>query len=244
MNKTNPLNADGLNDLARLGDKELKDLSRQWLIKSAAGRYCYNFSWMGRPIIQYPQDLVAMQEIIWRVQPDVIIETGIAHGGSLIFYASLLALLGGDRRVIGIDVEIRPHNRAAIEMHPMARFIDLIEGSSLSPDVLAKVRKLTEGRQQPLIVLDSNHTHDHVLKELQIYSPFTRSGSYVVVFDTVIEDMPEYSFPDRPWGKGNNPKTAVHTFLKSNNRFEIDTDIENKLLITTAPNGYLRCVKD
>jgi cephalosporin hydroxylase len=225
-------------------DPGLHELAQRFLTASAKHKYSYNFDWLGRPVIQYPQDLVAMQEIIWRIKPDAIIETGIARGGSLIFYASLLALLGGDRRMIGIDVDIRPHNRTAIETHPMAKYIDLIEGSSLSPDVLAKVRKLTEGRRQSLIVLDSNHTHDHVLKELQIYSPFVRCGSYVVVFDTVIEDMPENSFPERPWGNGNNPKTAVHAFLKSNDRFEIDTDIENKLLITTAPSGYLRCVKD
>src|SRR6185312_2827375 len=186
--------------LALAGDVELRKLGLRLLVDSVRHKFPYNFDWMGRPVIQYPEDLVAMQEIIWRVQPDVIVEAGIAHGGSLIFHASMLALLGGDRRVIGIDVDIRPHNRAAIESHPISRMIDLVEGSSVSPETVTTVKNLTRGRKRPLVILDSNHTHDHVQRELQLYSPLVRSGSYLVVLDTVIEDMPEDFFPDRPWG--------------------------------------------
>jgi cephalosporin hydroxylase len=244
MNEISSFLAEVRRNIERLGDKELQDLTRQWLIKTAAVRYTHNFSWMGLPIIQYPQDLMAMQELIWRVKPDVIVETGVARGGSLVFYASLLALLGGDRKVIGIDIDIRPHNRAAIEAHPMFPRIRLVEGSSVSTEVFEKVRKLVAGCRCPLVVLDSNHTHEHVFQELRLYSQLVRKGSYVAVFDTAIEDMPDDFFSDRPWGKGNNPKTAVQAFLKDNDRFEVDVDVSKKLLITVAPDGYLLCNKD
>lgn len=222
----------------------LLTLSRQWLKEAANIRYGYNFTWMGRPIIQVPQDIIAMQEIIWQVQPDLIIETGIAHGGSLIFYASMLELLGGEGQVIGVDIDIRDHNRVEIETHPMHKRITMIQGSSVDDGIVQQVYDLTKVRKPILVVLDSNHTHAHVLRELELYSPLVTRGSYLVVFDTVVEDMPEDFFPDRPWGKGNNPKTAVWEFLKTNDRFVVDKDIENKLLITVAPDGYLRCVKD
>jgi cephalosporin hydroxylase len=199
---------------------------------------------MGRPIIQFPQDIVSMQEIIWQVKPQLIIETGIAHGGSLIFYASMLELLGNDGFVLGIDIDIRQHNRLAIEKHPMYKRIKMIEGSSTDQAVIAKVHEMAEGKAPIIVVLDSMHTHDHVFEELNAYSPLVTKGSYLVVFDTVIEDMPADFFPDRPWGRGNNPKTAVWEFLKRNDRFEIDKDIEAKLLITVAPDGYLKCIKD
>ena len=207
-------------------------------------RYSYNFSWLGRPIIQFPQDIVAMQEIIWQVQPDLIIETGIAHGGSLIFWSSMLQLLGGDGRVVGIDIEIRPDNREELEKHPLFSRITLVEGSSIEPVIVERVRTLAAGRRRVLVVLDSNHTHDHVLKELQLYSPLVRRGSYLVVFDTIVEDMPDDFAVERPWGKGNNPKTAVREFLKHNDRFEVDAEVEGKLLLSVAPSGYLKCVKD
>lgn len=230
--------------IAQLGaNEELRALTLRWFIQSSALRYSYNFTWMGRPIIQFPQDMVAMQEILWSVRPDLIIETGIAHGGSLIFYASMLELLGGDGAVLGIDIDIRAHNRVEIEKHPMFKRITMIEGSSVDEVVAQQVRELTAGRQRVLVVLDSNHTHDHVLRELQLYAPLVTRGSYLVVFDTVIEDMPADFFPDRPWGKGNNPKTAVQEFLRSTDRFEIDDAIDGKLLITVAPQGYLKCVK-
>lgn len=225
-------------------DKRLQEDSIAWLSRVSLNKYSYNFSWMGRPIIQFPQDIVSMQEIIWQVKPQLIIETGIAHGGSLIFYASMLELIGNDGLVLGIDIDIRQHNRLEIEKHPMYKRIKMIEGSSTHQDVIAKVYEIAEGKAPILVALDSMHTHDHVLHELQAYSPLVTKDSYLVVFDTVIEDMPIDFFQDRPWGRGNNPKTAVWEFLKGNDRFEIDKDIEGKLLITVAPNGYLKCIKD
>ena len=225
-------------------DAELSELANRLFVKSCEYRYSYNFTWLGRPIVQYPQDIMAMQEIIWRVQPDLIIETGIAHGGSLIFYASMLELIGGTGRVLGIDIDIREHNRQAIEAHPMFKRITMIEGSSIEQSTVDRVMVFARHAKRVLVVLDSNHTHDHVLNELELYSPFVTRGSYLVVFDSVVEDMPADAFPDRPWGRGNNPKTAVWEFLKTNDRFAIDKEVENKLLITVAPDGYLKCIKD
>lgn len=222
----------------------VSEATTRWFMETAEYQYSYNFSWMGRPIIQYPQDMVAMQELIWEVKPDLIIETGIAHGGSLIFYASMLKMMDIEGEVLGIDIDIRTHNRAAIEAHPMYRYIMMLEGSSTDPQIVAQVRGKAAGKKRVMVVLDSMHTHTHVLKELELYSPFVTKDSYLVVFDTVVEDMPEDAFPDRPWGKGDNPKTAVWEFLKTNDRFEINRAIQGKLLITVAPDGYLRCVKD
>jgi len=221
-------------------DPELAHTSLEWMSLANARKYSYHFEWLGRPIIQYPQDIVAMQEIIWAVQPDLIIETGIAHGGSLIFFASMLELIGGDGHVLGIDIDIRKHNRDEIEKHRMFKRITMIEGSSIAPDIAAKVCAYAAEKSRVLLVLDSNHTHEHVLEELRLYSSLVKQGSYIVVFDTVIEDLPADAFPDRPWGKGNNPKTAVREFLKTNDRFTIDSSIEKKLLITVAPEGYLK----
>ena len=225
-------------------DTSLLKTSRQWFIESCRYNYSYNFSWMGRPIIQFPQDIIAMQEIIWEVKPELIIETGVAHGGSLIFYASVQALIGKGGHVLGIDIDIREHNRVEIEKHPMFSHITMIEGSSTDDNVVSRVHEFAAGNRPVLVVLDSNHTHAHVLKELALYSGLVTKDSYLIVFDTVIEDMPDDFFPDRPWGKGNNPKTAVKEFLAANDRFVVDEDLENKLLITVAPEGYLKCVKD
>lgn len=211
--------------------------------ESIPARYSYNFTWMGQPIIQYPQDIVAMQEIIWSVKPDLIIETGIAHGGSLIYYASLLELIG-EGSVLGIDVDIRKHNREAIDRHPMRKRIDMIEGSSIKDEILKEVRGRAENKKRILVCLDSDHTHEHVLRELELYSPLVTKGSYLVVFDTVVEDLPDDLFQDRAWGRGNNPMTAVQEFLKRSDRFEIDREIKERLLITVAPDGYLKCIKD
>jgi cephalosporin hydroxylase len=224
-------------------DKNMRELSRLWIQNSGCHKYAYNFSWLGRPIIQLPQDIIAMQEIIWSVQPDLIIETGIAHGGSLIFSASMLELIGGEGEVLGIDIEIREHNRVEIENHPMYKRITMIEGSSTAEDVITQVYDFAKGKKRILICLDSMHTQDHVARELDIYSPLVTKNSYLVVYDTIIEDMPDEMFADRPWGRGNNPKTAVWEFLKNNDRFIIDKEIENKLQITVAPDGYLKCVK-
>lgn len=222
---------------------------------SIVSQYSYNFSWQGRPIIQYPQDMAAMQELIWEIKPDLIIETGIAHGGSLVFSASMLALLDmcdaiesgksinpkvSNRKVLGIDIDIRAHNRAAIEAHPMASRIQMIQGSSIAVDIIAQVHAVAAKYSRILVCLDSNHTHEHVLAELNAYAPLTSVDSYCVVFDTVVEDLPKEMFPDRPWGPGNNPKTAVWEYLKTHPEFQIDKSIQDKLLITVAPDGYLK----
>jgi cephalosporin hydroxylase len=225
---------------------------------SLGPQYSYNFTWQGRPIIQYPQDMVAMQELIWQIKPDLIIETGIAHGGSLIFSASMLALLdicdaietgstldpkNSQRKVLGIDIDIRAHNREAIEVHPMTYRIQMIQGSSIAPEIIEQVKQAASGYKRILVCLDSNHTHAHVLAELQAYAPLTSVDSYCVVFDTIVEDLPADMFPDRPWGPGDNPKTAVWEYLETHPEFEIDKSIQNKLLITVAPDGYLRRLK-
>ncbi len=222
-------------------DEQLKDLAQDFYNKSAKHKYTYHFSWMGRPIIQLPQDMLAMQEIIWRVKPDLVIECGIAHGGSILYYASLLELQGHGE-VLGIDLDIRPHNREAIEGHPMFKRVSMIQGSSIDPTVVEQVRAIAEGKKV-IVVLDSNHTHEHVLEELRAYAPLVSQGSYCVVMDTVVEDMPEDAFPDRPWGVGDNPKTAVWAYLKETSCFEIDQQMQDKLLITVARDGYLRRVR-
>lgn len=228
---------------ARLGaDPELRELTRRWFARVSQLEYSYHFRWMGRPVIQFPQDLVATQEILWKVKPDLVVETGIAHGGSLIFYASILELIGRGR-VLGIDIEIRPHNRAAIEAHPMFRRIELIEGSSTDEAVFARVRAAAEGQQTVLVALDSNHTHDHVLAELRLYSQLVTPGSYLIAFDTIVDQMPPEFSANRPWKPGDSPATAVAQFLKENDRFVVDEEVDHKLLISVAPGGYLRCVK-
>jgi len=233
-------------NIERLGeDKDVQELSRTWSRETNRNGYTYNFTWLGRPIIQYPQDILAMQELIWQVQPDLIIEMGIAHGGSLVFFASMLELnaaCGGpvDAAVLGVDIDIRDHNRNAIEEHPMARRISMIEGSSIDPGIVEQVKAEARGKKKILVCLDSNHTHDHVLAELEAYAPLTSIGSYCVVFDTLIEDMPADMFEDRPWGHGDNPKTAVWEYLKTHPEFEIDKSVDYKLLISVAPDGYLK----
>lgn len=218
---------------------ELINCAHAFNVASNKAQYSYNFSWMGRPIIQYPQDMIAMQEIIWDIKPDLIIETGVAHGGSLIFYASMLELIGkGD--VLGIDIDIRQHNREEIEKHPMFKRINMIQGSSIDDAIVAEVAKHAIGKESVMVLLDSNHTHEHVLQELIKYAPFVTSGSYLVCFDTIVEDLPNDYLPGRAWSKGNNPKTAVWEFLKSNSDFEIDSTIDNKLLISVGPQGYLK----
>jgi cephalosporin hydroxylase len=242
MSQHDPKDPEKIRQMA--ADPDLRAQARELFLASCRYNYSYNFSWLGRPIIQYPQDVMALQEIIWQVKPDLIVETGIAHGGSLLFSASMLELIGGERLAVGIDVEIRPHNRSAIESHPLARRVRLLEGSSLDAGIVRDVAELARGKAAVMVVLDSNHTHEHVLRELQLYAPLVTRGSYLVVLDTVVEDMPKSFFPDRPWGPGNNPKTAVREFMRGNRRFVHASEIEAKLLLTTAPEGYLRCVGD
>lgn len=236
-------------------DEGFRRLSKDWLEVSMGRQYVYNFSWLGRPIIQYPQDMVAVQELVWAVRPDLIIETGIAHGGSLILSASLLAMLDmcdaieegvqfdprqSRRKVVGLDIDIRAHNKVAIEAHPMASRIQMIQGSSIASEVIAQVKAIASSYERVMVFLDSMHTHEHVLGELEAYAPLVTVGSYCVVFDTFVEDMPKGFFKDRPWDKGNNPKTAVREYLKSHEEFTIDRNIPHKLLITVAPDGFLK----
>jgi cephalosporin hydroxylase len=237
----------------------MSETTMNWMLKvGLGGKYTYNFKWMGRPIIQFPQDMIAIQELIWKIKPDLIIETGIAHGGSLMLSASMLALLDmcdaiesgvtfdpkkSKRKVLALDIDIREHNRIAIESHPMSSRIQMIQGSSIDPDVIAQVNNVAKGYQRVLVCLDSNHTHEHVLAELQAYAPLTSIESYCIVMDTLVEDMPEEVFHDRPWGPGDNPKTAVWEYLKTHPEFEIDKSIDHKLLISVVPDGYLKRIK-
>jgi cephalosporin hydroxylase len=247
-------------NIAALGaDKALTDAAWAWALSSSRHNYTYNFCWLGRPIIQFPQDIVAVQELIWQVKPDLVIETGIARGGSLLLSASILALLdyceaastgsssldlvNPRRRVVGIDIDVRPHNRKAIEEHPLAHRIEMIQGSSISPEVVSRVTELAMQAGRVIVFLDSNHTHEHVLAELHAYAPLVTTGSYCVVFDTGIEDAPAEMFDNRPWGPGNSPKTAVREYLKTHPEFEIDKSIQHKLLITVASDGYLKRIR-
>jgi len=232
--------------IKKMGKNEsLKKLSNKWMMESSLGEYSYHFKWLGLPIIQFPQDIVGLQEIIWKIKPELIIETGIARGGSLIFSASMLQLIGRGI-VLGIDIDIRKENKLKILKHPLSKRIKMIEGSSIDKTVITKVNKIAKNKKNILVILDSNHTHDHVLSELKAYSKLVKKGSYVIVFDTIIEDIPnKYSkkLINGDWNKKDNPKTAVHEFLKENKRFKIDHDFENKLLITVAPDGFLKCIK-
>jgi cephalosporin hydroxylase len=239
-------------------DQDVQALSRIWVREISRHKWAYNFRWLGRPAIQFPNDAWALQELIWEIKPDLIIETGIAHGGSLIMSASMMALLDiceaiesgtvldpkkSKRKVLGLDIDIRQHNREAIEAHPMSSRIQMIQGSSIAPEVIEQVKAVAKNHQRVLVCLDSNHTHEHVLAELEAYAPLTSVGSYCVVMDTLIEDMPKAMSPDRPWGPGNNPKTAVWEYLKTHPEFEIDKSIDHKLLISVAPDGYLKRVR-
>jgi len=236
-------------------DAALQEISVKWIEAVLPFHYAYNFRWLGRPIIQVPQDIVAIQEIIWETKPDLVIETGIAHGGSLVLSASMLALLdladavrkgilfdprSTGRKVIGVDIEIRPHNRTAIENHPFSGRIQMIEGSSIAPDVIEKVRSASKGFKRIMVCLDSNHTHDHVLAELQAYGPMVSVGNYCVVFDTGIEDLEKNHLSGWKWGKGDNPKTAVKAFLRTHPEFTMDRTMDTKLLITSASEGFLK----
>ena len=258
MNEVEKFEAEVAQNIKGLSeDKDVQALSRIWVREISPHKYAYNFRWLGRPAIQFPQDQVALQELIWQIKPDLIIETGIAHGGSLTFSASMLALLDmtdaieagvsidpklSKRKVVGLDIDIRPHNKAAIEAHPMASRIQMIQGSSIDPKIISQVHEIAKGYKKILVCLDSNHTHEHVLAELEAYAPLTSKDSYCIVYDTAVEDMPAALAGNRPWGPGNNPKTALWEYLKTHPEFEIDKSIQNKLLITVAPDGYLKRV--
>lgn len=238
-------------------DGEFRRLSQAFLEASMRKKYVYNFDWLGRPIIQYPQDMWAVQELIWTVKPDLVIETGIAHGGSLILSASILAMIdyceamakgatldprATKRKVFGIDIDIRPHNRAALDAHPLRPMLHLFEGSSIAAETVSKVREAAKGAGTVMVFLDSMHTHAHVLAELEAYAPLVTKGSYCVVFDSFVEDMPADLFPDRPWSPGDNPKTALHEFLKTHGEFAIDKSVEGKLMVSVCADGFLKRV--
>lgn len=230
------------NIAAQATNSKLKETACAFMNESIKSRYSYNFTWLGRPIIQYPQDIIAIQEIIYQIQPDLIIETGIAHGGSLIFHASICEIIGKGE-VLGIDIDIREHNKIEILQHKMNKRISMIQGSSIDEKVIEQVKKVAEGKEKILVILDSNHTHDHVLSEMKLYSNFVTKNSYMLVFDTVVEDLPKELYEDRPWSVGNNPKTAVWEFLNHNDNFVIDNRMDNKLLLSVAPQGYLKRIK-
>jgi cephalosporin hydroxylase len=241
-------NIDGL-----ASDESLWEETLDWMHHSGVHKYTYNFSWLGRPIIQYPQDMVAFQEIVWRVRPDLIIETGVAHGGSLMLSASLLALLDRvdelqsasysvrtPRKVLGIDIDIREHNKREILAHPLSPYIQLIQGSSVASDIVEQVTGIASGYKRVLVCLDSDHTCEHVLRELVAYAPLVTSGSYCIVYDTVVEYMrPEFR-TDRSWGPGNSPLTAVQMYLADHPGWAMDRAIDQKLQITVARCGFLR----
>ena len=230
------------NIAAQGGNASLKKTAAAFMDASIRSRYSYNFTWLGRPIIQYPQDIVAIQEIIYQVQPDLIIETGIAHGGSLILHASICELIGKGE-VLGVDIDIREHNKNEILNHRMSKRISMIQGSSIDPEIVQQVAAKAKGKERVLVILDSNHTHGHVLEEMKAYAPLVTKDSYLLVFDTVVEDLADDIYHNRPWGVGNNPKTAVFEFLKANNDFTIDRSIDNKLLLSVAPDGFLKKIR-
>ena len=220
--------------------RELEEAAIKWAKVSAENRLSYEIDWLGIPIIQTPEDMILMQELIFKVQPNVIIETGVAHGGSLIYYASLLELLGKGK-IIGIDIEIREHNRKVIEKHPMFKRIDLVEGSSISEETIEKIRKMVPNNSKVIVCLDSNHTKNHVLKELQLYHGFVNLGSYIVVFDTITSKLSKVSSSEKIY-LDNSPKEAIEEFLKEHNNFELDKSY-NKLYVSSSQDGYLRRIK-
>ena len=243
--------------LAQGKDKRILNLTKNWMKRAGQLKYSYHFEWMGRPIIQHPQDMVATQQLIWNIKPDLIIETGVARGGSLIFYASLLELISQsgknkNAKVLGIDIDIRKDNLHYIKKHPMFKRINLIEGSSIERKIYEKVYKFSKKFKKIMVFLDSNHTEKHVLKELEIYAKLVTKNSYCIVFDTIIEDLSEVYGKNRFWGKNNNPKSALKKYLNKIKRdsffhlkkkkinFKIDKAIDSQILITVAPSGFLK----
>ncbi len=219
---------------------ELSGNARELVIAADAYNWSYQWTWLGLPIIQMPPDILAVQEIIWANRPQLVIETGVARGGSLMLSATVLEVLG-EGRVLGIDVDMRKHNRIAIEQHPLAKRIDLLEGSSTDPAILDKATQQCHGLTRVMVILDSNHTHEHVLSELRSYAPLVTAGQYLIVTDTIVEHIPVQAHRPRDWGPANNPATALSEFLRSETRFEIDVAMDAKLLLTSTPGGYLRC---
>jgi cephalosporin hydroxylase len=226
-----------------INDDDFFSQSINWMERAQKYKYNYNFTWLDRPIIRYPNDIMVMQELIWEVEPDLIVETGIAHGGSIIFSASMLELIGGDGEVLGIDIDIRDHNRERIEDHCMFDRISMVEGDSVSEEVVQTAQEYADEAETVMVFLDSNHSHDHVIQELELYSELVTVGSYIMIADTFIECFPKGYFSDRPWDVGDNPMTALNEFLDGNKEFEIDERRSFKAMISEAPNGYVKKVQ-
>jgi cephalosporin hydroxylase len=238
---------EGVRDLPLYSKEGFEALSRLWVKVGWNEKYAYTFSWFGRPVIQLPEDMVRAQEVLWRVRPTVVVETGVAHGGSLVFYASLLRLLGGGK-VIGVDIEIRPHNRQEIEAHPFAADIALIEGDSVAPATLDRVRQEIPQGSRVLVFLDSCHTKDHVRKELEAYAPLVSIGSYIVATDGIMQDL--YDVPrGLPSWKDDHPSAAAIEFALEHSEFRLEqpewTFNESQLTenVTHWPQAWLKRVK-
>ncbi len=229
--------------VAASNDESLRKQSLDFIVDSDKYGYGYQWTWLGLPFIQMPQDMIVTQEIIWATKPDVIIETGIAWGGSVVFYASLLQLLGKGE-VVAVDLNLYDHVRDQIMSYPFSNRIHVYKGSSTDASIAAKMKAHVKPGQKVMVLLDSNHSHQHVLDELRIYAPLVTKGQYLVVSDTICEDIPKQEHRPRPWGPGDNPKTALRAYMKETDRFEIDRYTNDKLLLTYSPDGYCRCIKD
>ncbi len=227
-------------------DKALFEKSKDLIYDLDRHDYSYLWTWMGIPIIQLPADVLATQEVIWKTKPDIIIETGVARGGSVLFMASIVEMMGNGQ-VIGVDIDIRTHNRESIEAHPMSKRVTLIEGGSVDKDVLEKVRAEIPDGARVMVVLDSDHSRDHVLAECRAYGPMVTKDCYLVVADTLVGHVNEENAPknrSQLWYKGNDPLTATNDFLEEQDRFQVDAVTNGKLVLSSSPGGYLLCVKD
>jgi len=245
MDKVKQFYNERKNDIEKMGmDVDLRKKSLEWMLHADKYKYTYNYSWMGRPIVKYPNDMLIQQELMWMLKPDLIIETGIAHGGSIIFSASMQKMMGIDGEVVGIDIDIRPHNRKLIEEHPMYKNITMFEGNSTDKNFIKKIEEHVTGKKTVMVILDSLHSHQHVYLELQLYSKFVTLGSYCILPDTFIEFFPKgYYSKNRPWDVGDNPYTAMKQFINETDEFEVDKSLTNKAMITETIDGYLKRVK-
>ncbi len=224
-------------------NKKLQNKAKEVLIEADKHRWIHQSSWMGEPILNLQQDILAIENIFWNTRPENIIEVGVAWGGSLLFGASLLQLFGG-KKAIGIDIFIPPDLRKRLmNKGKISKKISLIQGESTHKSTISKLKKIIGNSKKNLIILDSYHAHQHVLEELELYSQFVGKGNYIIVGDTIVEDIPKQKHRPRPWGPGNSPKSAMKHFLKKNNKFIIDRNFDKKLLFSCHPEGYLRAIK-
>jgi len=225
-------------------DRDLRRQALDVLVRADHYRWIHQTNWLGEPTLNLPQDMFALQEIIFNTRPKFILELGVAWGGSLLFYATLMEALGGGR-IIGVDIYLPDDLKARLGSHGrLSERLTLIDGSSIEAETLARVKSIVGNCREVMVVLDSYHTHEHVLKELRLYSPLVGKGHYLVCGDTVVEDIPEQAHRSRPWGPGNNPKTALRQFLQENDRFVVDDYVDMKLLLSCSPGGYLKALQD